>query len=58
MGCGTGTLAGQASRLGARVTAIDPDPEMLELARRTAPRAIFSAGASQNFHSRKGVSKQ
>lgn len=44
VGCGTGALAGQASRLGARVTAVDPDPEMLDLARRTAPRAIFSAG--------------
>jgi SAM-dependent methyltransferase len=44
VGCGTGTLAARAVRLGARVTAVDPDPGMLELARRTASGVILCAG--------------
>lgn len=55
VGCGTGTLAAQASRLGARVTAVDPEPEMLELARRTARRAIFSAGGVPNLPFEEGT---
>jgi 2-polyprenyl-3-methyl-5-hydroxy-6-metoxy-1,4-benzoquinol methylase len=55
VGCGTGTLAAQASRLGARVTAVDPDPEMLALTRRTAPRAIFSAGGVPNLPFEEGT---
>lgn len=37
-GCGPGRVAGQAARaLGARVIGVDTSPEMLTLARRTAP---------------------
>ena len=42
VGCGTGTLA--AGR-GARVTAVDPDAEMLSLARAGAPEADLLVGA-------------
>jgi len=36
LGCGPGTLAIPLSRLGALVTAVDPDPAMLSEARRIA----------------------
>ena len=39
VGAGTGALAVAAGRAGAAVTAVDPDPEMVRLARRTAPDA-------------------
>lgn len=55
VGCGTGTLAARASVLGARVTAVDPDPGMLELARRTAPRAILSAGGAPDLPFEQGT---
>ena len=37
VGTGTGTLAAAALECGAEVTAVDPDPEMLEIAAGTAP---------------------
>ena len=37
LGAGTGVLAARALALGAEVTAVDPDPEMLAIAARTAP---------------------
>lgn len=55
VGCGIGTLAAQASIRGARVTAVDPDPGMLALARRTAPRAIFTAGSVPNLPFEEGT---
>jgi SAM-dependent methyltransferase len=39
VGAGTGTLAAAALECGAEVTAVDPDPEMLEIAAATAPDA-------------------
>lgn len=39
VGTGTGALSALASEAGAEVTAVDPDPEMLRLAERTAPDA-------------------
>ena len=39
VGAGTGTLAAAALRAGAAVTLVDPDPQMLAAARRTAPGA-------------------
>jgi SAM-dependent methyltransferase len=41
VGCGTGRLAAAlAERAAANVWAVDPAPEMLEVARRNAPRAV------------------
>lgn len=37
IGCGTGRLAAELARRGARVWAVDPSPEMLERARANAP---------------------
>jgi cyclopropane fatty-acyl-phospholipid synthase-like methyltransferase len=34
IGCGTGTVAGMIARQGAHVTAVDQNPQMLEIARR------------------------
>ena len=45
VGCGTGTLAALATGRGARVTAVDPDAEMLSLARAGAPEADLLVGA-------------
>ena len=45
VGCGTGTLAALATARGARVTAVDPDAEMLSLARAGAPEADLLVGA-------------
>ena len=45
VGCGTGTLAALATGRGARVTAVDPDAEMLSLARSGAPEAEVCVGA-------------
>ncbi|RYP88702.1 methyltransferase domain-containing protein [Nocardioides guangzhouensis] len=39
VGAGTGDLAARALALGAEVTAVDPDPEMLALTARAAPAA-------------------
>jgi SAM-dependent methyltransferase len=39
VGAGTGALAALAADAGAEVTAVDPDPEMLRLAARSAPDA-------------------
>lgn len=39
VGTGTGALAALATEAGAEVTAVDPDPEMLRIAERTAPNA-------------------
>ena len=39
-GCGTGALAVEAARRGARVTAIDLSPTLIELARARAPRDL------------------
>ena len=39
VGAGTGDLAAAALAAGAEVTAVDPDPDMLALARERAPRA-------------------
>lgn len=39
VGTGTGALAALASEAGSEVTAVDPDPEMLRIAERTAPTA-------------------
>ena len=39
IGCGTGDLAVTAARRGRRVTAVDPDPDMVTLARGAAARA-------------------
>jgi len=44
VGCGTGTLAALATGRGARVTAVDPDAEMLSLARAGAPEADLLVG--------------
>ena len=44
VGCGTGKLAAEATNLGARVTAVDPDPEMLEFARQAVTGAEVRAG--------------
>jgi SAM-dependent methyltransferase len=46
VGCGTGTLAAGAAGLGARVTAVDPDPEMLGFARQAASGTVLSAGGA------------
>ena len=45
VGCGTGTLAALATGRGARVIAVDPDAEMLSLARARAPEADLLVGA-------------
>ncbi|MBT2512412.1 class I SAM-dependent methyltransferase, partial [Arthrobacter sp. ISL-30] len=45
VGCGTGTLAARASAMGARVTAVDPDPGMLEFTRKAASGATLLAGS-------------
>ncbi len=39
VGAGTGALAALATETGAEVTAVDPDPDMLRIAARTAPGA-------------------
>lgn len=39
VGCGTGTVTTAAVRRGARVTAVDAEPSMVDLVRRRAPRA-------------------
>lgn len=45
VGTGTGALAALATEAGAEVTAVDPDPEMLRIAERTAPNArLHQAG--------------
>jgi SAM-dependent methyltransferase len=41
LGCGAGDLSVQLLRRGARLTAIDVSPAMIELARRRAPEARF-----------------
>lgn len=41
IGTGTGTVAAAASARGARVTAVDAEPGMIELARQYAPEAEF-----------------
>lgn len=46
VGCGTGLLAAAARERGARVSAIDPAPDMRELARRTAPDAQVIDGTA------------
>ncbi|XTR52795.1 class I SAM-dependent methyltransferase [Pseudarthrobacter sp. So.54] len=46
VGCGTGTLAAQATGRGARVTAVDPDAAMISLARGVAPEAALRVGAA------------
>ncbi|MCB5275340.1 putative methyltransferase [Arthrobacter sp. SO5] len=45
VGCGTGTLSARAAGRGASVTGVDPDAEMLSLARATAPEAALCVGA-------------
>ena len=45
VGCGTGNLTALAIGRGAAVTGIDPDVEMLALARETAPEADLLVGA-------------
>ena len=57
VGCGTGTLAARAAGLGARVTAVDPDPEMLELSRRTASAAILRPGGIPDLPFEQGTFK-
>ena len=49
LGCGTGTLAIQASAEGARVTALDADPAILERARAKAARADKEVHFDQGF---------
>jgi magnesium-protoporphyrin O-methyltransferase len=51
-GCGTGALAEQAARRGARVTAIDLSPTMVEIAAKRLPEhlqfsAVAAAGSAQ-----------
>ena len=46
VGCGTGTLAALAVGRGASVTAVDPDPGMLALARAGAPGAVLRSGST------------
>ena len=41
VGTGIGTVAAAAGALGAKVTAVDAEPGMIELARHTAPQAEF-----------------
>jgi SAM-dependent methyltransferase len=47
VGCGTGQLAAALAERGARVWGVDPSPEMLDMARRAAPRAGFKEGAAE-----------
>lgn len=46
IGCGTGLLAAAAVERGARVSAVDPAPDMRELARRAAPEAEVIDGTA------------
>ncbi|TDD16163.1 class I SAM-dependent methyltransferase [Nonomuraea diastatica] len=45
VGCGTGVVTAAALALGAEVTAVDPDPGMLELVARRHPHATVRAAA-------------
>jgi len=47
VGCGTGQLAAALAERGARVWGADPSPEMLDVARRAAPRAGFKEGGAE-----------
>jgi SAM-dependent methyltransferase len=49
VGCGTGTLAARASDLGARVTGVDPDPQMLELSRQSVSGVTLHEGGVPNL---------
>lgn len=49
VGCGPGNLTGLAFSRGAEVTGIDPDAEMLALARTTAPQARLLLGGLPNL---------
>ncbi|WP_144673672.1 class I SAM-dependent methyltransferase [Arthrobacter sp. U41] len=49
VGCGTGNLTARAIDRGAEVTGIDPDAEMLALARATAPHAELLLGGVPNL---------
>jgi ubiquinone/menaquinone biosynthesis C-methylase UbiE len=53
LGCGTGMLAASFARAGMAVTAMDPEPQMLGLARRNAQAAgvamTFRQGGSQDL---------
>ncbi|MEO3792041.1 class I SAM-dependent methyltransferase [Nonomuraea sp. B10E15] len=45
VGCGTGVVTAAALALGIEVTAVDPDPGMLELVARRHPHATVRAAA-------------
>ncbi|WP_326960415.1 MULTISPECIES: class I SAM-dependent methyltransferase [unclassified Arthrobacter] len=49
VGCGTGNLTALATSRGAEVTGIDPDVEMLALARAAAPQAELLRGGVPNL---------
>jgi magnesium-protoporphyrin O-methyltransferase len=50
-GCGTGALAVEAARRGARVTAIDLSPTLVALARERAPAVAADGGGAVDFRS-------
>ncbi len=52
VGCGPGNAARAAARAGARVTGVDPSPEMLRLARAISPRSAgidWELGAAERL---------
>lgn len=49
LGCGTGDLAGEIARSGARVTGIDVSPEMIRLAREKFPQVSFCVASATDF---------
>jgi SAM-dependent methyltransferase len=55
VGCGTGAVAEAALRRGCRVTGIDPDAEMLDLAQHRAPGATLVVGTLPHLPVAAGV---
>jgi SAM-dependent methyltransferase len=49
VGCGTGRLAAALAERGARVWAVDPEPEMLDRARANAPGVRFKQAAAESL---------
>jgi ubiquinone/menaquinone biosynthesis C-methylase UbiE len=49
VGTGTGVFAGAFADAGGRVTGIDPDPALLELARGFVPAAAFTSGTAEHL---------
>lgn len=58
VGTGTGALAALATQAGATVTAVDPDPEMLRIAARTAPNVLLRQADSPTCRSPTATSTQ